>query len=335
VKPAIVYSRHYDIRFFGLERLHPFDSRKYGRAWAVLREEFGRKLLENLVAPGKPSGDDDLRSVHTEAYLATSLRSPAYLARVLEVPPVARLPRWVVDWRVLRPMRWATAGTVLAAREALRTGMAVNLAGGYHHASRDRGEGFSVYSDIGTAITVLRNERLLGPHDRVVYIDLDAHQGNGVARVFVDDPRVFLFDVYNEFIYPRDAHARRRIDRDLPIPPGYDDGRYLSLLRAELPPFLDALSKSKLPALAVYNAGTDVFAGDPLGNLNVSAEGVLARDQFVLQALSERGIPWVMLPSGGYTRESYKLLARTVSWSLRTWDGGSGRAGALAPSAVP
>ena len=147
----------------------------------------------------------------------------------------------MTDWRVLRPMRWATAGTVLAAREAMRTGgLAVNLSGGYHHASRDRGEGFCVYSDIGIAITMLRDAGVLAPDDRVVYVDLDAHQGNGVARVFVDDPRVFIFDVYNELIYPRDAHARRRIDCDLPVPPGCDDGRYLSLLRAELPPFLDA-----------------------------------------------------------------------------------------------
>ena len=95
----------------------------------------------------------------------------------------------------------------------------------------------------------------------------------------------------------------------------------MSLLRAELPPFLDALSRPKRPALAIYNAGTDVFAGDPLGYLGLSAEGILTRDQFVLQQLADRGIPWLMLPSGGYTRESYRLIARTVSWALRTWPG--------------
>ena len=159
----------------------------------------------------------------------------------------------------------------------------------------------------------------LAADDRVAYIDLDAHQRNGVARVFFDDPRVFLFDVYNEQIYPHDVYARRRIDHDLPIPGGYDDQRYLSLLRAELPAFLDGISKSRRPALAVYNAGTDVLAGDPLGNLRVSADGVLARDQFVLNQLTDRGIPWVMLPSGGYTRDSYRLLARTTAWALRRW----------------
>jgi histone deacetylase 11 len=314
----VVYSPAYDITLFGLERLHPFDSRKYGRAWAALREEVGPALRNHHVAPAAPVTPDELRSVHSEPYLDESLRSSAYLARALEVPPVARLPRWVTDWRVLRPMRWATAGTVLAAREALRTGgLAVNLSGGYHHASRDRGEGFCVYSDIAVAVALLRDEGLLGPAGRVVYVDLDAHQGNGVARVFVDDPRVFILDVYNELIYPRDAHARRRIDCDLPVPPGTDDRRYLSLLRAELPPFLDALSRPTRPALAVYNAGTDVFEGDPLGHLRLTADGVLARDQFVLNALAERHIPTVMLPSGGYTRDSYRLIARTVAWALR------------------
>ena len=316
--PVLVFSPRYDISFFGLERLHPFDSRKYGRAWAALYDEFGRALLDHHAAPAAPLGNAELGSVHADAYLSDSMRSPAYLARALEVPPIARLPAWVTDWRVLRPMRWATAGTVLGAREALRTGAAVNLAGGYHHASRDRGEGFCVYSDIGVAVTILREEGVLADGDRVVYIDLDAHQGNGVARVFVDDPRVFIFDVYNELIYPRDAQARRRIDCDLPIPPGYDDGRYLSLLRAELPPFLDAISRGRPPALAIYNAGTDVFAGDPLGYLGVSAEGIFARDRFVLGQLSDRRIPWLMLPSGGYTRESYTFIARTVAWALRT-----------------
>ena len=319
--PRIVYSPRYDISFFGLERLHPFDSRKYGRTWAALYEEFGHRLLDHRVAPSAPIGSRELGSVHTDAYLGESLRSPAYLARALEVPPVARLPRWVTDWRVLRPMRWATAGTVVGAREALRTGRAINLAGGYHHASRDSGEGFCVYSDVAVALTLLREAGAIAEDHRVAYIDLDAHQGNGVARVFVDDPRVFIFDVYNEAIYPRDAHARRRIDCDLPIPSGYEDGRYLSLLRAELPPFLDALSRPRPPGLAIYNAGTDVFAGDPLGCLSLSADGILARDRFVLTQLTERNIPWLMLPSGGYTRESYKLIARTVAWALRTRPG--------------
>ena len=142
---------------------------------------------------------------------------------------------------------------------------------------------------------------------------------------------MFIFDVYNELIYPRDAHARRRIDCDLPISPGYDDAQYLALVRKELPAFLEGVSRSRKPALAVYNAGTDVVDGDPLGYLRVSADGVLARDQLVLTELRSRGIPTLMLPSGGYTRQSYALVARTVAWAIRTF---APDAGGTAPREV-
>ena len=318
---AVVYSPHYDITFFGVERLHPFDSRKYGRAWAVLRERFGSSLRGTTLRPEAPVSDADLRTVHADAYLDTHLRSPAYLARALEVPQVASLPRWLTDWRVLRPMRWATAGTVLAAREALRTGgVVMNLAGGYHHASRDRGAGFCLYADVGVAVAVLRRDKLLAASDRVVHVDLDAHQGNGVARVFAEDPAVSLFDLYNRHIYPNDATARARLDCGVPVSSGCADDRYLDTLRGELPPFLhDAMATpSDPPRLAFYNAGTDILAGDPLGQLDVSAEGVFERDRFVIEALVARQIPCVVLPSGGYTRESYRLLARTAAWVLDT-----------------
>jgi len=316
---GVVYAPRYNITLFGVERLHPFDSRKYGRAWAELRRRVGPKLAEHHLRPGGPVTDSDLRTVHTARYLDVDTRSTKYLARALELPPVARAPRWLINWRVLGPMRWATAGTILAAREALRRGGTVlNLSGGYHHASQGRGEGFSIFSDIGVAVAVLRRDNRLGMTDRILYIDLDAHQGNGVARVFAEDRSVFIFDLYNRQIYPNDAEARRRIDHDVPIPSGYDDARYLGALRRELPRFLDGIARlpGAAPRIAVYNAGTDILAGDPLGRLSVSADGVFERDRIVLTELARRKIPCVVLPSGGYTRESYKLIARTAEWLL-------------------
>src|SRR3954447_18259461 len=145
--PRIVFSRRYDVGFFGLERLHPFDSRKYGRAYRLLRRRFGRRLKAASVTPDRPIARDELLAVHTAEYLA-KLKDPAYLARALEVPPVRRAPAWVTDWCVLRPVRWAARGTVLAVREAVRGALAVNLSGGYHHAGPDRGEGFCLYNDL-------------------------------------------------------------------------------------------------------------------------------------------------------------------------------------------
>lgn len=308
----IVFSRHYDITCFGLERLHPFDTRKHGRAWRWLRKTVGPRINELHVRVPRAIKTDELMAVHSAEYLE-SLKRPDLLAKALEVPAAARLPHWVIDWRVLRPMRWATMGSMLAGRAAMEHGLAVNLAGGYHHAKPDRGEGFCLYADIALLVHTLRDEGKLTDTDRVACIDLDAHQGNGVCHCFRDDRRVFLFDIYNADTYPSyDRAARERLDCDLPLPMGCGGDEYLKLLRLQLPAFLDSVGKSQRIGLGVYNAGTDVFAGDPVGGMSLSADDILDRDLFVIGQLRQRGIPVVMLPSGGYTKVSYRLIADTV-----------------------
>ena len=117
----LVYTRRYNIGFLGLERLHPFDSRKYGRAWRAVGR-VARKLRDRawLRVP-RPASIADLAAVHDPAYLE-SLRDTRVLAAALELPFVRRLPGWAVRWAVLRPMRWAVAGSLVAARAALTTG---------------------------------------------------------------------------------------------------------------------------------------------------------------------------------------------------------------------
>jgi hypothetical protein len=134
----LVYSPAYNVTAFGLERLHPFDSRKYRRIrdWLVRQ---GLRRPRDFVAP-RPCTHADLLRVHTPEYLR-SLRDRRVLARILEVPVVRHLPAWLIAWRVLRPMRRATGGTVRACRLALEKGLAINLGGGYHHAGPDRGGG--------------------------------------------------------------------------------------------------------------------------------------------------------------------------------------------------
>ncbi|HXI71448.1 MAG TPA: histone deacetylase [Verrucomicrobiae bacterium] len=312
----IVYSRHYNISFFGIERLHPFDSRKYGRAWNHLRKQFGPALSSHHISVDRPASDEELRLVHTPEYLR-SLRSSEHVAAALEIPLLRLLPGWLLAWRVLRPMRWAVRGSVIAAKAALQNGAAVNLSGGYHHAKPGQGEGFCVYSDIALMVQQLRHEQLLQPADAVLYVDLDAHQGNGVCHQFQSDRRVFIFDMYDKDIYPQhDLQARERIDCDLPLPFNCPGHEYLANLRRTLPPFLDALAKTN-PRLAIYNAGTDVYAGDKLGGLCLSEDDVLERDLFVIQQFQRRGIPFVMVLSGGYSRHSYRLVANTVARLLQ------------------
>lgn len=312
----IIYTPRYTIHALGLDRLHPFDVRKHSRAFRALGKQVGaRELARRWVRPAREATREELLTVHTAGYLA-SLRDSSALARILEVGPVAMLPAGVLDRCVLRPMRWATAGTVLACRETLVHGGAINFSGGYHHASAERGEGFCVYDDIVIAIRAARGSGALPAEGRVIYIDLDAHQGNGVARDVADDRSVFILDMYNADIYPGDEAARRRIDCEVPLRMGTKGARYLAALRGELGPFLDAVSRGGTPALAVYNAGTDPYEGDALGGLRLSFEDVLERDRIVLGALSERGIPWVMLPSGGYSAESYQMIAATTGWAV-------------------
>ena len=266
---------------------------------------------DSTSRPLRPANQQEVKLIHSEDYLK-KLRDPKYVAGAIEVPPIRHLPSWAIDWHVLRPMRWATRGTILAATHALEHGFAVNLSGGYHHAKPDHGEGFSIYADVGIAVSQLRQQNLIKDDSRVAYIDTDAHQGNGVCHSFMSDNRVFIFDIFNAHIYPIfDVKARRRIDCEVGITHKVTDAQYMMQLRDQLPGFLDSISRSPVE-IAFYNAGTDVIEGDPLGGLRISDSTIRERDLFVVGELRKRGIPTVMVLSGGYTKQSYTLIADSV-----------------------
>lgn len=311
----VVYSPKYNIGFYGLERLHPFDSRKYGRAWKQLRAHFGTSLRQIHVAPERAVSREELLLVHTEAYLK-QLSSSMYVAQALELPPLQFLPFWIIDHHVLRPMRWATRGTILAAQEALEHGLAINLSGGYHHAKPDQGEGFCIYADAAIAVAALRKQALISETDRIIYVDTDAHQGNGVSHAFMNDSRAFLFDIFNARAYPQnDFAAWERLDCAIGVTGSWTDREYMLELKNRLPGFLDSVCQSPV-GLAIYNAGTDIFAGDPLGGLNISAATIRERDLYIVDELRKRQIPTIMLLSGGYTKQSYQLVADSVTGLL-------------------
>jgi histone deacetylase 11 len=310
--PRIIYSPRYNIRACGIEKLHPFDSCKYGRAMRRIREQLGPRLNGITVAPRRPISRRDLLDVHSAAYL-DRLRSPAYLAAALEVPQVAQLPAGFVHYTVLRPMRWACAGTILAGELALAHKFAINLSGGYHHAKPDAGEGFCIYNDIALLVHRLRASGRIAHGAQIAYVDLDVHQGNGVCHAFLHDRRVAVFDMYNRMTYPAyDLEARERIDHAVPVDFGCSTREYLELLRTHLPAFLEEIAGVGEVAVIIYNAGTDILTGDPLGGLAVSREGILARDAFVIDQALQREVPCVMLLSGGYTQESHAIIGDSV-----------------------
>ena len=214
-------------------------------------------------------------------------------------------------------MRFACAGTLLAMRHALKNdAITMNLGGGFHHAFRDHGEGFCIYADVAAALAAVRAEGLLSANDPVAIIDLDAHRGNGVWNLCGSDPSVRVLDVYNAQVYPGlFPGSIEEFPFQIPVKAQTGDEDYLDTLREDLPAFLASMPRK--PALAIYNAGTDVLAGDPVGRLAMSEEGVKVRDAMVLDTLGRQGIPVVIVTSGGYSAKSYELIAQLAQRETR------------------
>ncbi|KAI5648023.1 hypothetical protein M9H77_34028 [Catharanthus roseus] len=301
-KVPVIYSPSYDIAFLGIEKLHPFDSSKWGRICHFLAAD-GVLEKKRIVEPLEAS-KDDLRVVHSDTYL-NSLNSSTNVSIIVEVPPVALLPNCLVQMKVLSPFRKQVGGSILAAKLATEQGWAINVGGGFHHCSAEKGGGFCVYADISLCIHFAFVRLKLS---RVMIIDLDAHQGNGHEKDFSNDRRVYILDMYNPDIYPFDYEARRYIDQKVEVPTGTSTSDYLS----KLDKALQVASNNFDPELIVYNAGTDILEGDPLGRLKISPEGIALRDEKVFRFARERSIPLIMLTSGGYMKSSARVIADSI-----------------------
>lgn len=306
-----VYSPEYDFSLFGLEHLHPFDARRASRAWALFRAACPTTAEQAWLRPTDPVTDEELALVHGREYLR-SLGSSAVVARAIEAWPARLVPSFLLRKAILRPMRLATRGTIMATALALGGENAMSFAGGYHHAFRDHGEGFCLFADVALAIAVHRASGQLGREDRVAVIDLDAHRGNGFESIVADDARVSVLDVFNFQAYPGLPDASIEDEPFMiPVHSRTRDEDYLAKLEEALPRFLDAASPVRL---AFYNAGTDILAGDRVGGLGIGPQGVEARDRLVVDALAARGIPGVVTASGGYTDASHKLIAKLATY---------------------
>lgn len=310
--PRIIYSPRYNISGYGIEKWHPFDGKKYGKSWEAIQTRLP-VAKQWSIEPKQPASREALARVHTAEHLQ-QLGTAAYLAKVFETPKAAWVPAMILDQLVLKPMRWATQGTILSLEAALEHGLAINLGGGFHHAKPSCGEGFNVYNDVPIAVADLRSRGLLAPSDVILYVDCDAHQGNGVCHCFLKDRSVKIFDVFNRDIYPvADAIAQARIDHRCPMNYGTGGEEYLLKLQRELPAFLDQLAAAGSQVrLAIYNSGTDVHQDDPLGALALTSAEVLERDVWVVQQLRRRQFPVAMVLGGGYTQQGFELVAQSV-----------------------
>ena len=128
--------------------------------------------------------------------------------------------------------------------------------------------------------------------ERVAIIDLDVHQGDGSAAIFADNPSVFVFSMHGEKNFP---FRKFPADLDVALPDGTGDKDYLRALADNLPAVFEFR-----PDLILYQAGVDPLAEDKLGRLALTHDGLIQRDQAVLNACKGRGIPVSMAIGGGY-----------------------------------
>lgn len=268
---------------------HRFPMAKYRR----LRERVEAELHDVALVPARPVTPEQLGLVHDADYLDRVLRGrlDPKEVRAIGFPQIPELP-----WRE----RHSTGGTLDASRAALHDGIAVNLAGGTHHASPSRGQGYCLFNDAAVALATLLHQ---GTIDRALVVDLDVHQGNGTADCLAHEPRAFTLSVHGAKNFP---FHKATSDLDVPLPDGLTDADYLAEVDRALRHALDAAR----PELVVYNAGVDVFEGDKLGRLAVSADGVAQRDTLVFErCLQEQGIPVAVTMGGGYAPDVDQIVA--------------------------
>lgn len=299
----IIYSSHYDIHFMGMEKLHPFDSAKWRKIFRML--ESAKVIEKDTYVEPIEASKDVLLLVHSQEYLS-KLKWSVYVARITEVPCVSALPNSLVQRKVLKPFRYQTGGTILAGKLAFERGWALNIGGGFHHCSAEQGGGFCAYADITLCIKfVFQHYRQI---EKVMIIDLDAHQGNGHERDFMGDDRIYILDVYNRGIYPHDEYAKGAIKKKIELQHLTEDEEYLEKVSRNLSTSLEEFS----PQLIVYNAGTDILKGDPLGCLSISPQGIIDRDEIVFKAAVSRKIPIVFVTSGGYQKCTARIIADSI-----------------------
>jgi acetoin utilization deacetylase AcuC-like enzyme len=226
---------------------------------------------------------EDLRLVHTDDYI------DRFTNGELTDAEIRRLGFPWSEGLVERSYR-AAGGTGEAARHALDHGIAMNLAGGTHHAFPDHGEGFCVFNDVVIAVRALQRD---GRIARAAILDLDVHQGNGTNAIFAGDERVFTFSMHGARNYPFHKVAGRL---DIELPDRTEDDAYLETLATVLP---GVLAESR-PDLVVYLAGADPLASDRLGRLGLTFDGLARRDAMVIEQCREVGLPLAITIAGGY-----------------------------------
>ncbi|MFN4900786.1 MAG: histone deacetylase [Betaproteobacteria bacterium] len=285
---------------------HRFPMEKY----RLLRERIGQTLPEIRLLEPEPLTDEALAVAH----------SPDYIRRLVG-GDLSRKEMMAIGFpwspEMVERSRRSAGATVMACRAAFRDGVGINLAGGTHHAYRDRGEGFCCFNDAVVAARLMQREGLAM---KCLVIDLDVHQGNGTAAMTRDDSNIFAFSMHAAENYP---FVKERSDLDIELPDGTGDAIYLETLRAAL----IQIRTQFLPSLVIYLAGADPFCDDRLGRLALTKDGLLARDRQVFEFVRGLGVPMAIAMAGGYGRtiqDTVDIHFQTVNCALQYANNKSG-----------
>ncbi len=268
-----------------LPKGHRFPMAKYAR----LRERVTEAALvspDDLLTPHAAS-DEELCRAH----------SPEYVQRVeLGQLSEREIRALGFPWspQLVQRSRHSSGATIEACRSALAEGYGVNLAGGTHHAFRERGEGYCVFNDSAVAALAMITERRAS---RIIIIDCDVHQGNGTASILAKERDVFTFSIHGEKNFPtRKEHS----DLDIGLPDATGDQDYLAALEQGLHRAFQGFSAD----LAIYLAGADPYRDDSFGRLSLTKSGLLARDCLVFDYCERTGVPVAVTMAGGYARRT-------------------------------
>ena len=279
----------------------PLDPERATKILAFLTEE-GLIEADDLWISRAPALRTMLR-VHDPDYIE-SLQRHEVVERIFGAPVTDEEIEGVVEMQ-----RFAVGGTIQATRLAIQNrGVAVNLGGGQHHATRDAGLGFCLFNDIAVAVSRLRSK---GFRDPVLVVDLDIHDGNGTREIFALDPSVHTYSIHGEDWGNTEAVASTSIALGADV----GDEVYLGTILKTLPEVFAATK----PGLVIYLAGTDTAADDLLGNWRISAQAMMVRDEFVIEISrrKNRRMPIAIVLGGGYGPRSWKYTARFLSWLIR------------------
>ncbi len=287
----IYYTDHFALP---LPAGHRFPMDKYRRLRQRIVSSDDHKHDALIVPPA--ATDQQLLLCHSSRYVHAVIRGTLTDAEIRRIG----FP-WSLQ--MVERSRRSTGATMAACRAAITDGIAVNLAGGTHHAMSDAGEGYCVFNDAAVAIRSLQLEGLIG---RACVIDLDVHQGNGTAQILADDSTTFTLSIHGVKNFPL---RKTPSDLDVALEDGTADEPYLQALDESL----QCVAENSPFDLAIYIAGADPFADDRLGRLALTKDGLQERDRRVIKWCQDQRLPLAITMGGGYAHRVNDIVDIHVS----------------------